>query len=80
VYHLRDSTGLVERIEAQIDAAGIGPLPLTVGLEEYREVQGVPIAHRVVLESPLFGRLILNFTEVLPNQSIAESAWRIEAR
>lgn len=78
VYHIRDSSGLVERIEAQVEADGIGPLPLTVVLEEYREVQGVPIAHRVVLESPLFGRLILSFNEVLAGQAIEESAWRIQ--
>ena len=79
-YHVDAETGDVIRIDTKSLVPGLGTLPRTITLEDYRDVQGLRIPFRVITEDLGNGRVIVQWEEIETGLTLAEDAFVFEPR
>lgn len=78
--YIDEKTGLAKRLEGTTEIVLAEPVPFTIAFEDYREVAGGRIPHRVVTDSPLFGRLVETIDAVEAHATVADAEWSLAAK
>lgn len=65
-------TGEIHGVRTHVDLDGAGYMPIRIVLDDYRDVQGVSVPHRVRIENQASGRVIQTVREVRPGEGPQE--------
>jgi hypothetical protein len=66
-------TGEIHGVRTHVELDGAGHMPIRCMLDDYREVQGVNVPHRIRVENDASGRSIQTVREVRPGEGPSEA-------
>jgi CubicO group peptidase (beta-lactamase class C family) len=71
--YVQCDTGEIHGVRTHIDLDGAGYMPIRTVLDDYREVQGVRVPHRIRVENQASGRATQTVREVRPGEGPSEA-------
>jgi CubicO group peptidase (beta-lactamase class C family) len=78
-WYVSTTSGLLLKEDAWLTVKGVGTVPHSFRYEDYRDVAGVPIPFRLINETALTGRHVVQFTKATANPEVPTGAFALPA-